>query len=152
MKLFLLLLVALLASLCSFVVHVITVEWLPQWVGSQMNGISIQPSWNVRYIAALTSIEYGIAAVTIYSLCRDNLRAIGIYKGMGLYAILLAALHGAFIRQPLMDYIVGNPIHVVIVQNAFQWLVWVLMSVAVVLGVESVRKFTANKVNQSGTR
>ena len=151
MKVFLLLLVAIIASVASFIVHVATVEWLPQWIGSQMRGIQIQPSWEVRYVAALTSVEYGIAAVTIYTLCRDRLHSFGLFKGIGLYAILLAALHGAFLRQPLMDYIIGNPIHVVAVQNAFQWLVWALMSVAVVVGVELVHKFSANKANQPGT-
>jgi hypothetical protein len=145
MKYFLLLLVALVASLSSFAVHVVTVEWLPQWVGSQMRGLQIQPSWDVRYIAAFTSMEYGIAAVTIYELCRERLSRLGVMKGIGLYAVLLAALHGAFIRQPLMDYIVGNPVHVVTVQNGFQWLVWILMAIAVVLGAELVHKSCAKK-------
>ena len=142
-KLLLLLVVAAVGSLCSFIVHVVTVEWLPQWIGAQMRGIQMQSSWDVRYVAAITSIEYGIAAVTIYTLCRKRIRKFGILKCIGLFAIMLAALHGAFIRQPLMDYIVGSPLQVVAVQNGFQWLVWALMSVVVVTGVELVHRIYA---------
>ena len=144
-KLRLLLVVAAVGSLCSCIVHVVTVEWLPQWIGTQMRGIQMQSSWDVRYVAAITSIEYGIAALAIYMLCRKRIRKYGILKCVGLFAVLLAALHGAFVRQPLMDYLVGNPLQVVAVQNGFQWLVWILMSVVVVTGVEIVHKRYATR-------
>ncbi|KUI97284.1 hypothetical protein VRK_34730 [Vibrio sp. MEBiC08052] len=44
---------------------------------------------------------------------------------------------------------VGNPFHVVLVQNGFEWLVWLLMSFCVVFGFEFVIKITsANKSTQ----
>ncbi len=138
MKILLMILIAALASSASFVVHVFTVEWLPSWIGSQMDGIAIQASWDVRYIAIFTSIEYGLAASAIYWLAREKLLFLGNFKSSLILAILLASVHGAFIRQPLMDFVVGNPLHVVVVQNIFKWLVWMLMSFVIVYGVEYI--------------
>ena len=149
MKIILLIVVSLLASASSFVVHVTTVEWLPAWVGAQMQGLAIQPSWDVRYVAGLTSIEYGLAASALYYFGRNKFLSLGLFKAALIFSVLLAAVHGAFIRQPLMDYVVGNPIHVVLVQNCFKWFVWVLMAFITVYGVEFiVERSSANKSNQ----
>ncbi len=146
MKILSILVVATLASLSSFVVHIVTVEWLPMWINTQMQGTQVMSSWNVRYIAAVTSVEYGISACIIYLLLREKLLTFGVVNALIGYAVLLAGLHGAFVRQPLMDYIVGNPIHVVLVQNGFKWLVWILMSMIVVLGTEIIiKKFEAKR-------
>ena len=126
MRYFFIVLVAMVASLSGFFVHVISVEWLPNWVANQMQDFTIKSSWDVRYIAALSAIEYGLAAVGLYLLSRPRLIKVGILNAALIFSVLLASIHGAFIRQPVMDYIIGNPIHVVIVQNAFQWLIWLL--------------------------
>ncbi len=110
-----------------------------------MQDVSIQPSWNIRYIAGVTSLEYGIAAIVLYYLARDKLIVFGKLKAALLFSVLLMALHGAFLRQPFMDYMVGNPIHVVLVQNLFEWLVWLLMSFFVVFGYELVTKIACAK-------
>lgn len=138
MKLLQLIVLAVFASFSGFVVHVMTVEWLPSWIEVQMEGVKVQPSWNVRYIAGVTSLEYGVAAVGIYYLAREKLIFLGRFKAAILFAILLTSIHGALIRQPLMDYVVGNPIHVVFVQNGAKWIVWLLMSLVVVYGYEYI--------------
>ena len=135
----LLLLVAITASFSGFIVHVFTVEWLPAWIEVQMQEVHIQSSWNVRYIAGVMSIEYGIAAVVLYYLAREKLIGLGRFKAALTFSILLMSLHGAFVRQPLMDYLIGNPLHVVLVQNCFKWLVWLLMSFLVIYGFELVK-------------
>jgi len=146
MKYFLIFIVAVAASASSFIIHVATVEWLPSWVSGQMQGLSIQPSWDIRYIAGITSLEYGVAAIALYYLARDKLIGFGKFKEALVFSVLLMAIHGAFLRQPFMDYVVGNPVHVVLVQNLFKWLVWLLMSFFVVFGFEFVTKVTcANK-------
>ncbi len=148
MKIILIFVLAIIASMSSLVVHVATVEWLPTWIGSQMQGLQIQPSWDVRYIAAVTSVEYGLAAIALYYLAREKLLAFGVFKAVIIFSILLASIHGAFIRQPLMDYLIGNPMHVVLVQNGFKWLIWIIMSLIVVCGFELiVKKSGANKAN-----
>ena len=146
MKFFLIFIVAVVASTSSFIVHVATVEWLPSWISSQMEKLSIQPSWDVRYIAGVTSLEYGIAAIALYYLGRNKLIGFGKFKASLVFSVLLMAIHGAFLRQPFMDYVVGNPIHVILVQNFFKWLVWLLMSFCVVFGFEFIIKVAcANK-------
>jgi len=55
-RIFLFILVAAIASLSSFLVHLVTVEWLPTWIGMQMQGLQTHPSWDVRYIAGVTTI------------------------------------------------------------------------------------------------
>jgi peptidoglycan biosynthesis protein MviN/MurJ (putative lipid II flippase) len=140
MRILFLLLVVVFASSSSFVVHVISAEWLSVWVSNQMVNTVIEPSWNVRYVALITSIEYGIAAICLYFLAREKLIKYGKLKACLIFSVLLTAIHGAFIRQPFMDFIIGNPLQVVIVQNAFKWLVWFLMSIIVVFGYELIVK------------
>jgi len=139
MKYFLLLVLAIIASLTGFVVHVFTVEWLPDWISSQMQGIEVQPSWSVRYVAGITAIEYGIATIVLYYLARDKLIKFGKLKASIYLTILLLALNAMFIRQPLMDYLIGNPLHVVIVQNVFKWLTGIMLSFITVFGYEFIQ-------------
>lgn len=140
MKVLLIILIAAIASSSSFLVHVMTVEWLPNWVASQMQNVDIQTSWSVRYVALLTSVEYGFAAMILYYLVRDKLIHLGKFNTFVIFSLLLIAIKGILIRQPLMDYIIGNPIKVVLVQNIFKWLVWIIMSFIVVYGCEILIK------------
>ncbi len=137
-KCILLFVLAIFASLTGFVVHVFTAEWLPDWIASQMQGVEIKSSWTVRYVAGITSIEYGIAAIVLYHLARDKLMSFGKFKAAVLLSILLPALNAMLIRQPLMDYLIGNPFLVVVVQNGFKWLSWILLSFIVVYGYEFI--------------
>jgi hypothetical protein len=139
MKYFLLLILAVIASLTGFVVHVFTVEWLPDWISSQMQGTEVKPSWAVRYVAGITSIEYGIASIVLYHLARDKLIKFGKLKASIYLTLLLLALNAMLIRQPLMDYLIGNPLHVVIIQNIFKWLSLILLAFITVYGYEFIK-------------
>ncbi|MCF6318337.1 MAG: hypothetical protein L3J83_03515 [Proteobacteria bacterium] len=138
MKYILLLILAIIASATAFVIHVATVEWLPGWISEQMQGTEVKASWAVRYVAGITSIEYGIATIVLYYLARDKLMKFGKLKAAVFLSILLLALSAMLIRQPLMDYLVGNPFHVAIVQNVFKWLSLILMSFITVYGYEFI--------------
>ena len=140
MKIFLLIILAITASLSGFIIHVITVEWLPTWIASQMNGVELKPSWAVRYVAAITSIEYGAATIILYALAREKLIKFGLAKASIILSALLLALNALLIRQPFMDYLIGNPIQIVIVQNLFKWLTWIILSFIIVYGYEFINK------------
>lgn len=131
---------AALASSLGFIVHVFSAEWVQGWVEQIMQGRSVTPSWDVRYIAMLTSLEYGVSTIVLYWLIRNKVIKYGKFKAFITLSLLLTALHGALVRQPLMDYIIGNPVEVVLVQNALKWLVWILMSLVVVYGSERLAK------------
>ncbi len=147
MKIFIIIIIGALASSISFLVHVLTIEWLPQWISNQMQGIETVPSWHVKYIALISSIEYGLAAIAIYHFARNHLIKFGRLKAFMLFSMLLASINGSLIRQPLMDFIVGNPLNVALVQNFFKWLVWIAMSFVVVYGYEIFIKQT-NSTNE----
>ena len=147
MKLFLLFILVIAASLTGFVVHVFTVEWLPGWIGAQMQGIQLKPSCAVRYMAGLTSVEYGVAAIIIYALMRDKLHKYEKFKSAVFFSALLLAVNGTLIRQPLMDYLIGNPLLVVVVQNGFKWLPMVLMSFIIIYGYEYIIKKYSKNIN-----
>ena len=125
-----------LASSSGFVVHVATVEWLPAWVSSRMEGHTVMPSWDVRYLAALTAVEIGVAVMVLYRLCRPSLLRFSLPARTLLFIALMLATRGLLVRQPLMDAAIGNPIDVVAVQNLAKWLVWVLTAGVTVLGSE----------------
>lgn len=137
--------VALFASFSGFLVHVFTVEWLPEWISTQMQGLEVKPSWEVRYVAAVTSVEIGLGALGLYYFGRQKFVQIGRFKSAVIFSVLLLALNGRLIRQPLMDFVIGNPWHVAIVQNAFNWFSWILMAFIVVYGYEFVVTLTDKK-------
>lgn len=137
--------VALLASFSGFLEHVFTVEWLPEWISTQMQGLEVKPSWEVRYVAAVTSVEIGLGALGLYYFGRQKFVQIGRFKSAVIFSVLLLALNGRLIRQPLMDFVISNPWHVAIVQNTFNWLVWILMGFIVVYGYEIVVTLTDKK-------
>ena len=138
MKYFQYLIIAAIASSGAFVVHVFSAEWLQVWVSHVMEGKEVIPSWDVRYIALFTSLEYGISTIILYWLIRDKIIQFGTVTAVVILSLLLMALHGVLIRQPLMDFIIGNPLEVAVVQNAFKWLSWIVMSIVVVFGSEYV--------------
>jgi len=140
LRFFLLLGVAALASSSAFIVHVLSAEWLPQWIVMQMEGKQVTPSWDVRYIAGVTAIEYGIGAVLLYNLSRPSLKKFHIVVRAVIISAILAMLSGALIRQPFMDLVIGNPLLVVLVQDGLKWLLWLFMGFITVVGVEAVNK------------
>ncbi|WP_246616413.1 hypothetical protein [Thaumasiovibrio subtropicus] len=128
--------VAALASAAGFFIHVVAAESVHLWVAGQMEGRQVIPSWDVRQIAMITSIEYGIAITVIYMLIREKLYKLGKIGAAFVLSAILLSLQGALIRQPLMDWAIGNPFYVSLVQNGFKWLVWLVMALVIVLGVE----------------
>ena len=145
MKIILILVIAALASFSGFLVHVFTVEWVPEWISTQMQGLEVKPSWDVRYVAAITSVEMGVGALGLYYFGRHRFIQMGRLKSVLLFSALLLALNGLLIRQPLMDVVIGNPWHVAVVQNAFIWLSWILLAFIVVYGYELVARLTSAK-------
>lgn len=119
------------AATVGFVGHVSSREFVQSWVGSQMAGRQVAPSWDVRYLAWATSLEMGLGLVLLYALVRRVLPArTSVMRGV-LMAGLLLAITGRLFRQPLMNLAIGNPGSVVIVQDGITWLLWLAMSVTV---------------------
>ncbi|MEZ5472799.1 MAG: hypothetical protein R3E90_13595 [Marinicella sp.] len=110
-----------------------------------MHSIQLQPSWNVKYLAAFTCIEYCLSTMFIYVLARNKLLKLGQFKSACVISLILLTINALLIRQPLMDFAIGNPIDVVLVQNAFKWMPWILMAFIIVYGYELIQKTTVSK-------
>ncbi len=129
-------LIACAASMIAFVIHVVTVAWIANFVSLTMEGLEVKPSWDVRYIAAFTSMEIGISLVVIYTLVRKSTPVkSSITKGF-ILGILLLMIQGSLIRQPLMDFIISNPLKVVLIQDGVNWLIWLVISILVAITYE----------------
>lgn len=116
-----------LSAAAGFVAHVFSVEVITPYVASVMAGRHVAPSWDVRIPAALSSIEQGIALALLYLLLRSSLPSLGtLWRGV-LVGLLALALHGALVRQPMMDLLIGNPLGIVAVQDGMTWLIWLAM-------------------------
>lgn len=140
MKFVLYFVILVLAAAVGFIIHVVEVEWLRAWVSEQMTGRTVAPSWDVRYIAMALSIEHSIAVFVIYLLLRQKIGERSLLVQVGALSMLILAFKTLLVRQPLMDYIIGNPIHVVAAQNLLKWMIPILMSVIIVAGYSFVEK------------
>ena len=119
------------AAATGFVIHVATQDWVRSWVASHMQGREVTASWEVRYVALLTSLEVGVGLVILYALVRAALPAkSSLVRGL-LLGVLLLAVMGRLIRQPAMNLVVGNPLIVVAVQDGISWVLWLSMCVVV---------------------
>ncbi|MDA3913569.1 hypothetical protein [Oleiagrimonas sp.] len=122
---------ALVSSLAAFVIHVSTLGWTHAWVVQHMQGHPVTPSWDVRYVAAMTALETGIGLVILYALVRKALPVkSSLARGLVLGVILLAVM-GRLFRQPFMDLLIGNPFPVVAVQDGIHWVIWLVACVIV---------------------
>ena len=119
------------AAVTGFVIHVSTQEWVRSWVVLHMQGREVTGSWEVRYVALLTSLEVGVGLVILYALVRTVLPTkSSVVRGL-LLGVLLLAVMGRLVRQPAMNLVVGNPLVVVAVQDGISWVVWLSMCVVV---------------------
>ncbi|HBH7879294.1 MULTISPECIES: hypothetical protein [Vibrio harveyi group] len=137
--------ILVLAAAVGFVVHVVEVEWLRVWVSEQMTGKMVTPSWDVRYIAMILSIEHSVAFFIIYLLLRQKIGDRSLLVQVTVLSVLILAFKSLLIRQPLMDYIIGNPVHVVAAQNLLKWSIPISMSVIIVIGYSLVEKLCDNR-------
>jgi len=126
------------ASVVGFSFHVVTMERIQSWISAQMSGKKILASRNVLVPAAVTSLEMGIGLVILYTLVRNHLPfENAILRGVVL-GLLILSVGGKLFRQPLMNWLVGTPIKVVLIQGGITWLNWILMSVTTALIYEAL--------------
>ncbi|KMK51246.1 hypothetical protein RO21_07220 [[Actinobacillus] muris] len=60
-------------------------------------------------------------------------------------AVIELVIMGRLIRQPLMDYAIGNPLYIAILQNMSSWIVWWVMGLATTLVYDFLfAKYIAN--------
>lgn len=118
---------ALLSSIAGFCLHVFSAEWLQHWIAARMEGRAMVSSWDVRVPAAISAIEIGLGASLTYWLLRSRFPALGWARGGLCLAGLILMIKGNLIRQPLMNFLVGNPVEVVAVQDGMVWLTWAVM-------------------------
>ena len=129
---------AIAAAVVGFIIHVASQEFVRTWVYTRMHGHAVTPSWDVRYVALLTSLEIGVAVVWLYALFRRTLpQTRSLFRGL-LLGVLLLAAQGSLFRQPLMDFIIGNPISVVAVQDGVTWVVWLVMCAVAALTYDAL--------------
>lgn len=130
--------IAFAAALFGFVIHVISAEWISNYISNLMAGRTVAPSWDVRYIAAITSIEIGLGATIIYALIRPRLiRQSSITRGL-ILGVLILMIKSSLLRQPLMNGVIGNPFAVVAVQDGIAWIIWFGMSLIIALSYDAL--------------
>jgi len=144
---------SVLAAATGFCLHVFSAEWVQHRVATLMDGKEVMSSWDVRIPAAISSIEIGLGAALCYWLIRSRFPNLGWFRGGLCLTALVLMIKGNLIRQPLMNFLIGNPIEVVAVQDGITWLIWGLMgwTVAAVFAVLDQRLRTAPKLKDRTT-
>jgi len=101
-----------------------------------MAGVEMLASWDVRYLAGATSIEYVLGSMLMYTLMRRPLLGWRPWARIVVFTLLILSTRGLLMRQPLMDWAIGNPMDVVVIQNGLKALVWIVVASLSAIGVE----------------
>lgn len=133
----------------GFAIHVFSAEIVERHVATMMIGRHVAPSWDMRFPAALSSIEQGLALVILYILLRRCFPALGTIRRTLLTAALALTLAGRLIRQPLMNILIGNPWEVVMMQDGLNWLIWLTMSAIVSVLLDALIPLSKNSHGNS---
>ena len=73
--------------------------------------------------AWMTALVSVLVKVFVYYYAGDLIPTkVTLLRGC-LYGLVLLALDGEFVRAPLMNFLVGNPVDVVIVQSSERWFI-----------------------------
>ncbi|MEQ1975852.1 hypothetical protein [Xenorhabdus sp. SGI240] len=121
---FIILIVSIFTAFIGFIVHVINVELLIPYIRSEVNNVSVLPSWDVRYLAAFTSIETGFGITILYIFIKRGMPTYNSFTRGIIMWLLELAIMGRLVRQPLMDFAIGNPFLISILQNSISWVNW----------------------------
>lgn len=126
--------VAALTGWTGFLIHVLTVDVIQNWLFGEFIGTSYTPG--VMLLAAITSLEVGVGLTLLYCLVRHALqqqtRAL---RAVSIAAILLA-VQGILARQLLMDQIVGGFTWQSFVSDLLRWPTWIGMCFVLVWAYE----------------
>ena len=136
-------LTAILASSAAlFFTHKFAADRLPQWLSEQMIGVEIKRlpyGSEVVIPATFTAVEYGIALFLLYLALRRALPGTSAFSRSLVLAGLSLALGGNLLRMPIMQLVVGNPLHVVLVQHGAVWLPYIVGSLTLTYCYEWLR-------------
>jgi hypothetical protein len=135
------------AAALAFSIHVFYGQgWAACYVdhafeSGRLRGVLHQPypAWLVTgaFLMELLPIA---GKVVLYSMLRDLLPGRSrLAKGTA-YGVLLMAIGDTLIRQPLMDALIGNPLDVVLIQNAAGWAVNLCVGITIALLVPARRE------------
>lgn len=123
-RILLIIAISIASSFVGFVLHVYFTEFFFSFIEKELENISVTPSWDVKYLAAVSSVETGIGITILYYLIKDKLPFKNTFLRGGILSLILLAVMGRLIRQPLMDYAIGNTLYVSVMQNITSWIVW----------------------------
>ncbi len=85
----------------------------------------------VVLIATLTSLVPMAFKVLVFVIIRDLLAGrSGVAKGLS-FGLLLLVIGDSFIRMPVMNIVVGNPVDVMLVQSAEAWIYSLLIGLII---------------------
>ena len=109
-----------LAATVGFFLHVAMSSYIGPYISQEMAGKNVlHPPYPffVNFIAYLTAILPVSGWAILFYLVYDRIPSNNfVWKGL-LFSCLILFLKGDLIRQQVMSYIVGNPLHVAIIQS-----------------------------------
>lgn len=115
----------ILFGVLGFFIHVALGSTVQAVVAENMKGVAIlKPPYGplITSIAGLTALIPALFSLVLYMVIRKQIPGKApLIKGL-FFGALILLLKGQLIRQPLMNYLVGNPLWVVVLQQSEIWL------------------------------
>lgn len=100
----------------------------------RLNNILTQPypSW-VVFVAGGTALLPTLVKVLLYVLIKPRLPSTtSLGRGL-MFGLLLLAIDDAFLRMPIMNVVVGNPVDVMLIQSLEAWAISLCMGLVIAL-------------------
>lgn len=123
-------LVVVTISLLGFGIHFVSLDWVMSYGEEAMAGHIVKPFGGIHYASAITSVEMGLGFLLIYGLVRNSLSELDFLDRGVLLGILMLMVNGQLFRQSFMEWWIGNPVSIVVVQGGIVWILWIAMGIA----------------------
>ena len=131
-----LVLVVVISTVIGLSTHIYLLKIISPVIAERMQGVVIQkPPYSVviTTIAYITFVFPAIGTVLVYYFIQDVFPGKSrVVKGV-LFGLLILLVKGELLRQPIMNFIVGNPIKITLLQQSQVWLSNLIMCVIIAL-------------------
>lgn len=133
-------LAACLCTALAMTVHIKLQHFCVQYVSTHMEGVTVAHAPYNTFITSMAYLTFVVQALVVcfaYYLVRDYMPCKSAFGRGCLFGLFIMLMNGELLRQPFMNYLVGNPVLVILVQQGQVWISTLVASIVIAWVLEA---------------